>query len=135
MTVAAFRKLALSFEGAEESSHMGHPDFRAGGRIFASLGYPSPAHGCVMLTQAQQEACMASAPDVFLPAAGAWGRAGGTVVVLIHADAESVGAAMTDAWQAALAKGPPKSAKKAVKKAVNKAAVKRAAKKSSRSSL
>lgn len=37
-----FRRMALSLEGAEEGSHMGSPDFRVGGRIFATLaGAPS----------------------------------------------------------------------------------------------
>jgi len=39
MTAADFRRIALSFEGAEESSHMGSPDFRIGGRIFATLAH------------------------------------------------------------------------------------------------
>jgi hypothetical protein len=37
MNVGAFRRIALSLEGAEEGSHMGHPDFRVNGRIFATL--------------------------------------------------------------------------------------------------
>jgi len=37
MTAHDFRRIALSFEGAEESSHMGAADFRVGGRIFATL--------------------------------------------------------------------------------------------------
>jgi len=37
MNVADFRRIALSLEGAEEGSHMGSPDFRVGGRIFATL--------------------------------------------------------------------------------------------------
>jgi hypothetical protein len=41
VTVNDFRRIALSFEGAEESSHMGQPDFRVGGRIFASSRQPS----------------------------------------------------------------------------------------------
>ena len=32
MTAADFRRIALSFEGAEEGSHMGAADFRVGGR-------------------------------------------------------------------------------------------------------
>jgi len=40
VTPAAFRKLALSFEGASEGAHGGHADFRAGGKVFATLGYP-----------------------------------------------------------------------------------------------
>jgi hypothetical protein len=38
MTVDEFRSLALGFPGTVESAHMNHPDFRAGGRIFATLG-------------------------------------------------------------------------------------------------
>ena len=37
MTVNEFRKLALSFPEAIESAHMHHPDFRVGGKIFATL--------------------------------------------------------------------------------------------------
>ena len=37
MTVDDFRRIALSMEGAVESSHMGAADFRVGGRIFATL--------------------------------------------------------------------------------------------------
>ena len=37
MNADDFRRIALSLEGAEESSHMGAPDFRVGGRIFATL--------------------------------------------------------------------------------------------------
>jgi hypothetical protein len=40
MTPAAFRKLALMLEGASESAHGGHPDFRSRGKVFATMGYP-----------------------------------------------------------------------------------------------
>jgi hypothetical protein len=36
MNANDFRRIALSLKGAEESSHVGQPDFR-GGRIFATL--------------------------------------------------------------------------------------------------
>jgi len=36
MTPAQFRKMALRFPGVVESAHMNHPDFRVGGKIFAS---------------------------------------------------------------------------------------------------
>src|SRR2546426_467941 len=32
-----YRKIALTFPGAAENSHMNHPDFRVGGKIFATL--------------------------------------------------------------------------------------------------
>ena len=43
MTSAGFRKLALALPDVEERAHMGHPDFRVGGRAFATMGYPRAA--------------------------------------------------------------------------------------------
>ena len=37
MTSDDFREMALAMHGAVERSHMKHPDFRANGRIFASI--------------------------------------------------------------------------------------------------
>ncbi|MGZ8310593.1 MAG: hypothetical protein ACXWUR_00880, partial [Allosphingosinicella sp.] len=61
-TAEEFRRIALSFAGAEESSHMHHPDFRVGGRIFATLGYPDPEWGMVALLPEQQELAIAAEP-------------------------------------------------------------------------
>ncbi len=104
MTVNQFRETALAFSDVEERAHMGHPDFRARGKIFATLGYPDKNHGALMLTPEQQRPLIESAPEVFRPAAGAWGRAGSTVVRLKEADLDMVGGAMTLAWQNAIAK-------------------------------
>lgn len=82
MTTEKFRSLALEIPGAIEASHMDHPDFRIGGKIFASLGYPDDDHGMVKLTPEQQQTFMTQAPDVFKPCAGAWGRKGSTNVLL-----------------------------------------------------
>ena len=49
MTVADFRRVALSFPDTEESSHMGQPDFRVGGRIFATLASQTEGYGNLML--------------------------------------------------------------------------------------
>ncbi len=54
MTVADFRKIALSMPEAIESEHMAHPDFRVGGKIFATLGYPDQEHGMVNLPPGEQ---------------------------------------------------------------------------------
>jgi hypothetical protein len=102
MTVNQFRKTALTLPDVEESAPMGHPDFRARGKIFAALGYPDKAHGALMLTPEQQKPLLESAPEVFRPAAGAWGRAGSTVVRLKEADFEMVGEVITLAWQNAI---------------------------------
>jgi len=82
MTADQFRKLALEISGAVEASHMNHPDFRIGGRVFASLGYPDDGHGMVKLTPEQQRTFMEKAPGVFDPCAGAWGKQGSTSVDL-----------------------------------------------------
>jgi hypothetical protein len=82
MTANKFRSLALEISGALESSHMDHPDFRIGGKIFASLGYPDDEYGMVKLTPEQQRAFLKKAPSVFDPCAGAWGKRGATSVCL-----------------------------------------------------
>lgn len=43
MTVEEFRKTALALPDVEERAHMGHPDFRVAGRIFATLAIPTTA--------------------------------------------------------------------------------------------
>jgi hypothetical protein len=97
-TADQFRRLALSFAGAAEGSHMGHADFRAGGRIFASLGNPDADWGMVSLMPEQQEDFMALSPEAFKPAAGAWGRQGSTLVRLDAVPDEVLEAALAAAW-------------------------------------
>src|SRR5437879_11227466 len=55
MTPNDFRHLALSFPETEERAHMDHPDFRVGGKIFATLGYPEDGWAMVKLTPLEQE--------------------------------------------------------------------------------
>lgn len=98
MTAEEFRRIALGLSGAIEASHMGHPDFRANGRIFASL--QSTERGMVKLTPEQQARFTREAPAAFVAESGGWGRQGCTRVYLAHADAELVGEALTLAWQA-----------------------------------
>jgi len=110
MTPSDFRRIALGMEGASEGEHMAHPDFRASnGRIFATIA-PDAKWGMVSLTPEQQAEFMRDSPDTFVPAAGAWGRGGSTMVRLASADAETVGEAMTLAWQRIMsAKSKPKA--------------------------
>jgi hypothetical protein len=98
MTASDFRRLALGMKDAIEAAHMGHPDFRLNGRIFATI-HPDPAYGMVKLTPDQQQDFLRTGADVFAPENGAWGRSGCTRVTLAAADEETVGEAMTLAWQ------------------------------------
>ncbi|HTU12356.1 MAG TPA: MmcQ/YjbR family DNA-binding protein [Allosphingosinicella sp.] len=93
-----FRHTALAFPGAEEKSHMGHPDFRVGGKIFATLGSPDDGWAMVQLLPEQQELAMAAEPDSFRPAAGAWGRGGSTLVRLDCVSEEWAGRTLDWAW-------------------------------------
>ena len=98
MNENGFRRLALSLPGASESSHMAHPDFRVGGKIFATLGSPSAGWGMVKLTLEQQELFGHLDPETFVPAKGAWGRGGATHVKLGTASRSLVRKALLEAW-------------------------------------
>lgn len=102
MTPIQFRRIALSFPGAVEASHQGHPDFRAGKRkrIFATLGYPDEQWAMIKLTPDQRALMIETQPEVFQPVKGAWGAGGSTNVKLKAAKADSVKAALRMAWEA-----------------------------------
>lgn len=105
MTAADFRKIALSMPEAIESEHMAHPDFRVGGKIFATLGYPDQEHGMVILPPEEQARLLQSHPKIFFPAKGAWGKRGSTCVRLEAIDKETLKRVMEIAWR----KRAPKS--------------------------
>ena len=89
------RTLALALPGAEERSHFGHPDFRVKNKIFAGLA-PDGKRGTLKLTPDAQEIVVSAKPAVFIPAAGAWGRAGWTYVVLAKATRAEVSRLLED---------------------------------------
>jgi hypothetical protein len=99
-----FRRIALSLEGAEESSHMGQPDFRVGGRIFATLASADQGYGNLMLTVEQQAAFVQELPEVFVPIAGGWGRMGMTHIRLAAAGEEVLAGALRTTWKLRLEK-------------------------------
>lgn len=99
VTVAEFRRLALSFPEATESAHQDHPDFRIGGKVFATLGYPEKGYGMVKLPPKEQVFFIEAEPKAFQPAAGAWGLRGSTIVLLSAATKSSVRKALSAAWR------------------------------------
>jgi len=98
MTAAEFRRIARSFAGVEQKQHMGHPDFRVGGKIFATLGYPDKRFGTIMVSPEDQALLIRDHPKAFKPAAGAWGRSGSTSVLLRLAPRRAVTVALEAAW-------------------------------------
>src|SRR5271166_6080134 len=99
MNAADFRRIALSFDGAVEGSHMGATDFRVGGRIFATLASQKQGYGNLMLTPEQQADFVAEQPDIFVPIAGGWGRMGATHIRLAAANEDVLAGALQAAWK------------------------------------
>ena len=121
MTIGDFRRIALSMEGAEESSHMGSPDFRVGGRIFCTLAAAKRGYGNLMITPEQQAMFVRELPEVFVPIAGGWGRMGMTHIVLAKASEDVLEGAIRTAYQlriAANAKAGSKSSTAKLRKRV-----------------
>jgi hypothetical protein len=99
MTAAQFREIALSFPEAVEAAHMGHPDFRVGGKIFATLGYQNEGRGVLLLSPEEQQELINQHPEMFEPVPGGWGRRGSTQVLLAHVTQSVLEIAMRKAWQ------------------------------------
>ena len=99
MTVDDFREFALSLPEAIESSHMNHPDFRIGGKVFATLGYPDSEHAVVILDLEQQAKFVAASPKTFAVVKGFWGKRGATQIRLANATRANLRAALGAAWR------------------------------------
>jgi len=98
MTADEFREIALSFPETEERSHMDHPDFRVGGKIFATLG-PDLDWGMVKLSPSEQQEYLQIDPVNFKPASGKWGEGGATIITLAGSAHDTVRQAVRSAWQ------------------------------------
>jgi hypothetical protein len=109
LTSSDFRRIALGLKDAVEDAHMGHPDFRVNGRIFATL-HADLAWGMVKLTPDQQSDYVKASPAVFTPENGAWGREGCTAVRLALVDEDTLGEALTLAWRNIIERHPTRRA-------------------------
>ncbi len=92
------RALALLLPEVIEGAHMGHPDFRVGGKIFATL-WIDEDRVVVKLTPEVQAVLTEAEPSVFEPISGSWGRRGWTNVDLVEADEETLRSALLAAWR------------------------------------
>ena len=98
MTPAAFRKAALALPDVVEGSHHGHADFRLHGRVVASL-HPDGEQAMVKVPLPRQQELGAALGAACVPASGAWGRAGCTMLRLAAIDAAVVRDALQAAWE------------------------------------
>ncbi len=106
--------MALSLPRATESSHMGHPDFRVDGKIFATLW---KGNGVLLLRPDQQAEVVKSDPDAFTPVEGGWGRRGATTVRLDVAGDGQVRLGMSMAWMNKSGKRKGQPVKAVIRKA------------------
>jgi hypothetical protein len=95
MTPDDFRRIALSLPATEESNGMGYANFRAERKSFATI---EDSMAVIRLTRDQQAVFVATAPEVFAPVAGGWGRLGRTIVRLEIANEATVQVALATAW-------------------------------------
>jgi hypothetical protein len=98
MTPDAFQKLALSLPETIESSHFDVPDFRVGGKIFATAGRID-GKAVLKLTRDQQQMLCEAEPDMFEPVSGGWGRQGWTNLVLAKTDTKTAKSVIWMAWR------------------------------------
>ena len=99
MTADQFRRLALRLPETAEVGHMGHPDFRVAGKIFATLGCPDNGWGMIKLTPLEQMLFVQAEPEVFQPVKGGWGKRGATNVRLQAAKKTGLRQALIAAWR------------------------------------
>jgi len=114
--VELFRRLALQFPGAIESSHMNHPDFRLNNQIFATLSGEKKGCGVLKLTLDQQAAFVTDQPSIFSSVQGGWGRMGMTYIHLSEADEPIMAGALKTAFQNLQAKQSQNKSQKPAKK-------------------
>jgi hypothetical protein len=112
MTPSDLRRIALTLPDVEESSHMGSPDFRVGGHIFATLASQAQGYGNLMLTPETQAAFLADSPEVFLPIKDGWGRMGMTHIRLAEATEDILTGALRTAYNLRIQKNAKPSTNK-----------------------
>lgn len=92
------RALALMLPETVAGAHSGNPDFRVGGRIFATL-WVEEARAVLRLPPEHQAMLVEAEPDLFSAVPGAWGRRGWTSLDLDPCAEESLRSALLAAWR------------------------------------
>lgn len=92
------RALASMLPETVEGAHQGHPDFRVGGRIYATL-WTDEERVVVKLMPELQAELIEDEPDAFEPVPGTWGVRGWTSLDLYAAEEETLRRALLAAWR------------------------------------
>ena len=105
LTATDFRRLALSLPEVVEGSHFRQPDFRVGGKIFATLVLESEGYGVLLPTPEQQAGMVEDQPEIFSPVPGGWGRKGATRIHMAKTAPDILEGALRTAWAKRAPKG------------------------------
>lgn len=108
ISIASFRKLALSLPGVVEQPHFEKTSFRVNKKILATLD-ASKKKGVFKLTEEDQSLFCQHHPDVIYPVNGTWGKQGWTIVDLTKAKGEIVKTLLTISYELVSSKKSTKS--------------------------
>jgi hypothetical protein len=97
-SVEEVARIALALPGVIQAEHFDTPDFRVGGKIFCTAR-TGERLAMVKLPLEIQSAVMSLHPEAITPAAGAWGRAGSTLVRTDLVSAEVLADLIVSAWR------------------------------------
>lgn len=97
VTATQFRKLALGLAGTQAARHFDRTAFKVA-RIYATLAGDGRSANLKFTPDVQALKCL-TAPELFQPVAGGWGRMGWTTVALTDIAAEELGLALEAAWR------------------------------------
>lgn len=92
------RALARLLPETVEGAHQGHPDFRIGGRIYATL-WTDEARVVVRLSREEQARLVEEEADACEAVPGAWGNRGWTSLDLEAADEALLRRVLLTAWR------------------------------------
>lgn len=87
VTIAAFRKLALSFPEATEEAHFEKTSFRVKKKIFATYDDKNKI-ACVKLSEIDQDVFSSADRTIIYPVDNKWGKQGWTLIDMkkVHKD-------------------------------------------------
>ena len=97
VTAVEFRDLALALAGTTAAPHVDRTAFKVA-RIYATMAADGLSANLKFSADEQALKCL-TAPELFAPVAGGWGRMGWTTVALPGIDRAELLAALEAAWR------------------------------------
>ena len=97
VSIAIFRKMALSFPETTEQPHFEKTSFRVGKKIFATFDSKNN-RACIKLSEAEQDVFAVFDRSVIYPVPNKWGKQGWTLIDLSKVKKKMFADALTTAY-------------------------------------